>query len=220
MKSYGLVLAGGRSSRFGQEKAAVEVAGRPMIAWVLDVLRPACVDVAISARSGTFAARFAEQMACPALADQASDAQGPLAGVRAGLVWAQANGADLLASAPCDTPFLPADLVASLSRGWRPGDGARVAVSPRGLEPLCALWPLAALELIDDALAGGRHPPIRKVLGQLGAVEVRFPDAYAFANINTPDEYAAATRSDTAEQDQNDDDDEHQPEAAGRIVAP
>jgi molybdopterin-guanine dinucleotide biosynthesis protein A len=220
LKIYGLVLAGGRSSRFGQEKAAAEVAGRPMLAWVLDVLGPACVEVAVSAKPGSLASTLAERAAHPVLSDQACDPQGPLAGVRAGLLWAKAKGADLLASAPCDAPFLPPDLVASLAQGWSPGDGARVAVSPCGLEPVCALWPVAALDLIHEALAGGRHPPIRHVLEQLRGVEVRFPDAHAFANLNTPADYAAATRSDSAEQNQDDDDDQHQPEAAGRIIAP
>jgi len=192
---YGLVLAGGRSSRFGREKAAAEVAGRPMVAWVIDVLKLGCLDVAVSAGPDTYAASFAEQAGCTALADQASDADGPLAGVHAGLIWAHAKGADALATAPCDTPFLPADLVARLAEGWTPGDSARVAVSPKGIEPLCALWPVASLHLIGETLAAGRHPPIRQVLERLRAIEIAFPDADAFANLNTPTDYAAAKAS-------------------------
>jgi molybdopterin-guanine dinucleotide biosynthesis protein A len=193
VKVYGLVLAGGRSSRFGAEKAAAELAGRPMIAWVLDVLTPACVEVAISARPGTQASAYGEGAGYVTLADDPSDPEGPLAGLRAGLCWAQAQGADALASAPCDTPFLPTDLVARLAEGWTPGDSARVAVSPQGPAPLCALWPVpAALRLVGDALAAGRHPSIRQVLGDLRAVEVEFPDPRAFDNLNTLADYTAA----------------------------
>ncbi len=193
MKVYGLVLAGGRSSRFGQEKAAAQLAGRPMIAWVLDVLTPACVAVAVSARPGTQAAAYGDAVGCIALVDDSSDPEGPLAGVRAGLAWAHAHGADVLATAPCDTPFLPADLVARLVEGWTPGDGARMAVSPAGPAPLCALWPVPdALRLVGETLALGRHPSIRQVLEHLRAVEVEFPDPRAFDNLNTPADYAAA----------------------------
>jgi molybdopterin-guanine dinucleotide biosynthesis protein A len=193
MKVYGLVLAGGRSSRFGREKAAAEVAGRPMIAWVLDVLAPACAEVAINARPGAQASAFAQRAGCVILTDDPRDPEGPLAGVRAGLAWAHAHGADALATAPCDTPFLPADFVARLLHGWSPGDGARVAVSPEGLAPLCALWPIsAALDLIGDTLTAGRHPPIRRVLEALRAERIAFPDPRAFDNLNTLDDYAAA----------------------------
>ncbi len=190
---YGLVLAGGRSSRFGREKAAAEVSGRPMIAWVLDVLTPACRQVAVNAKLATRAADYGERAGCTILADDPSDPEGPLAGVRAGLGWAQAKGGDVLATAPCDTPFLPRDLVETLAQGWTPGAGARVAVSSAGPAPLCALWPIAsALDVIGEALAAGRHPPVRRVLEALGAVEVAFSDAGAFDNLNTPADYRAA----------------------------
>jgi len=198
LKVVGLVLAGGRSSRFGREKAAAEVAGRPMIAWVLDVLSPSCVEVAVNARPDSQAATYAEQAGYVTLADDPSDPEGPLAGVRAGLVWAQGLGADALATAPCDTPFLPTDLIARLAQGWTPGDGARVAVSPAGLAPLCALWPVpAALDLIGATLAAGRHPSIRRVLENLRAVEVEFPDPHAFDNLNTSADYEAAISAPT-----------------------
>jgi molybdopterin-guanine dinucleotide biosynthesis protein A len=193
MKVYGLVLAGGRSSRFGAEKAAAEVSGRSMIAWVLDVLTPACAAVAVNAGPGTKASAYGERAGYVTLADDPSDPQGPLAGLRAGLAWAQSAGADALATAPCDTPFLPADFVTRLADGWAPGDGARVAVSPAGPAPLCALWPVpAALDLVSETLAAGRHPSIRQVLEALRAVEVEFPDPRAFDNLNTPADYAAA----------------------------
>jgi molybdopterin-guanine dinucleotide biosynthesis protein A len=193
LKIYGLVLAGGRSSRFGREKAAAEVAGRPMIAWVLEVLAPPCVEIAINAKPASQASAFGEGLGFTTLVDDPAHPEGPLAGVCAGLAWAQGLGADALATAPCDTPFLPADLVARLVDGWAPGDGARVAVSPAGMAPLCALWPVpASLDLIREILAAGRHPPIRRVLEDLRAVEVEFPDPRAFDNLNTPEDYWAA----------------------------
>jgi molybdopterin-guanine dinucleotide biosynthesis protein A len=193
VKINGVVLAGGRSIRFGAEKAAAEVKGRPMIAWVLDVLTPACVEVAVNARPGSLASVYAEQAGLIRLADDPTDPEGPLAGLRAGLAWANTQGADALATAPCDTPFLPTDFVARLAAGWTPGDDARFAISSAGPAPLCALWPLpATLRLVSETLAAGRHPSIRQVLEALHAVAVAFPDPRAFDNLNTLVDYEAA----------------------------
>jgi molybdopterin-guanine dinucleotide biosynthesis protein A len=65
---------------------------------------------------------------------------GPLLGVAAALAHARRRGFSLLATAPCDAPFLPLDLVARLAAALVPS-GAPVAVarSPRGLEPMFAL---------------------------------------------------------------------------------
>ncbi len=109
-----------------------------------------------------------------------------MSGVKAGLAWARAAGAELLVSAPCDTPFLPADLVSRLAQALTPEAGAATARTTEGLQPLCTLWRCDRLEAVQAALAGGEHPAIRKVLAGLGAVEVGFDDARAFDNINTP----------------------------------
>ena len=183
----GLILAGGRSRRFGREKALAEIGGEPMIAWVARALCGATARLAISAPKVSLAAAFAAAHGFDWLGDAPEDVAGPLAGVRAGLRWAEAQGFGALATAPCDTPFLPDDLVRRLGAGGTATPA--VARTPRGPQPLCALWPTAILPRLDD-LAG--HPPMRAVLAQMGAVEVAFEDADAFANLNTVDELRLA----------------------------
>jgi molybdopterin-guanine dinucleotide biosynthesis protein A len=61
------------------------------------------------------------------------------------------------------------------------------------MEPLCALWRVSALPALETALAGGRHPPVHEVLERLGAGRIRFRDAAAFLNINTPEDLALAS---------------------------
>jgi molybdopterin-guanine dinucleotide biosynthesis protein A len=223
VKVFGLVLAGGRSSRFGREKAAADLAGRPLIAWVVDVLAQGCAEVAVNAKAGSMAEAFARGFGLTRLTDDPTDPEGPLAGVRAGLAWARAAGGDALVTAPCDTPFLPQNLTPRLMFAAHGGARAAVACTGEGLEPLCALWrvhnyqdtrglsgaetaeglgeaaPLDPEILIAQAFATGRHPPMRDVLAKLAAVEVMFPDARAFANLNTQADYIAAVRSARAE---------------------
>jgi molybdenum cofactor guanylyltransferase len=110
--------------------------------------------------------------------------------VAAALAQAAADGFDRLATAPCDAPFLPLDLVARLAAA---SEWAAVAVSDSGLEPTFALWPVSAQGMVEAALAEGRASP-RAVLDALGAARVTFPAARLdpFANLNTPAEFAAA----------------------------
>ena len=68
---------------------------------------------------------------------------------------------------------------------------AAVACTTDGLQPTCAIWRLDAAEAVASALAEARHPPLRKVLTALGAVEVPF-HASDFMNVNTPDEHTRA----------------------------
>ena len=73
----------------------------------------------------------------------------------------------------------------------RADGGAAMAETRDGRQPLCALWPVAALPAVREALAGGAHPPTWQVLERLGARKVLFDDPEAFANVNTRDDLAA-----------------------------
>jgi molybdopterin-guanine dinucleotide biosynthesis protein A len=186
----GLVLAGGRSSRFGGEKAAAALGGRSLLIWAVNRLQATCGWVAVNARRGAQAEALAVAHGLPVLHDVAGDADGPLAGVRAGLSWAAGIGARALAVSPCDTPFLPDDLFARLIQAA--GPGAAMAATAEGRQPLCAVWPVDALPLVAEALAGGGHPPTWQVLERLGAIEVGFDGPEAFVNLNTLEDLAAA----------------------------
>ena len=177
----GLVLAGGRSRRFGAEKAVALVEGRTMLERVLSLLGPACETVAVSAREGSAAAALAGSLELPVLFDSDGDPEGPLAGVKAGLAWAEGLGAARLLMAPCDTPFLPPDYAARMLAS----DPARPAVAmvADDLEPLCSVWPVALLGEVAAVLAKG-HPSVGALLTTLGATRIRFEDVAAFRNVN------------------------------------
>jgi molybdopterin-guanine dinucleotide biosynthesis protein A len=145
--------------------------------------------VAVSARPGSQAAAWALGRGLPVLTDDPRHGQGPLAGVHAGLLWARGLGAERLATAPCDAMRLPPDLVARLADGA----GGAIAMTADGeLEPLCALWPAAAAEALDAALAEGRHPAARRMAAELGFRSVPFAEPDAFANVNTAEDLARA----------------------------
>jgi molybdenum cofactor guanylyltransferase len=178
----GLALSGGRSSRFGGEKAAALLDGKPLLTWTVERLQASCAHVAVSARPGSEAETLAGGL--PVLHDRTGDPDGPLAGVRAGLQWAKTIGARALAVCPCDAPLLPADLYSRLIAAAGTG-GAAVAEAGGRPQSLCALWPVSALPALEAAIAGGEHPAVWRLLDEIGAVRVPFDDAEAFANLNT-----------------------------------
>ena len=185
----GLVLAGGRSVRFGGEKAVATLHGTPLLLWAVQRLRKTCSTVAVSVRRDSAAEALANSSNLPTLYDAPGDAAGPLSGVKAGLTWAVSLGVRLLAVSPCDAPLLPDDLFPRLIDHAE--GGAAMAETLEGRQPLCAVWPVAALPSVSAALQGGAHPPTWQVLESLGAKKVRFDAPEAFANLNTRGDLAA-----------------------------
>ena len=120
----------------------------------------------------------------PVLADGAFAGQGPLAGLAAGLAWAA--GSEALISVPCDTPVLPADVLARLL------PAPRYARAGGRDHYLVASWPVAGLPLL---LAQLRETDLRRVgdySRALGAVGVEFAaEGGCFANINRPEDLDA-----------------------------
>lgn len=189
----GLVIAGGRSVRFGGEKAAAILGNRPLLMWAARRLQGSCSTVAVNARPGTEAEALARAEGLPVLYDAPGDAAGPLAGVKAGLAWAMELGAYALAVSPCDAPLLPDELFARLIK--EAGSGAAMAETAEGRQPLCAVWPVSALPTLVAALANGAHPATWMMLESIGAKRVHFADTAAFANVNTrPDLAVLASR--------------------------
>lgn len=179
----GVVIAGGRSLRFGGEKAVAHFAGKPLLLWAVERLARVCSHVAVNARPDTEAAALTLAQGLELLHDAPGDPDGPLSGVKAGLGWAQRLGASTLAVSPCDAPLLPDDLHLRLVAAA--GTGAAMAVTVEGRQPLCAAWPVSALPTVAAALADGAHPPTWRMLEAVGAVQVHFDCPQAFANLNT-----------------------------------
>ena len=185
MKLGGLLLAGGRSRRFGSEKAVAPVGDGVMMDVPLGVLRQICMKTAVSVRAGSGAEAHAMSLSLNCLHDAATDAAGPLAGIRRGLSWAADAGFDCLAVAPCDVPTVTSTHYQTLIDAVEQGAPAAFGQSSSGPEPLVSLWPIAhGLTMFDTVMEDGAHPAIRDVLAALGAVPVNL-SGYNGRNVNT-----------------------------------
>jgi molybdopterin-guanine dinucleotide biosynthesis protein A len=180
----GLVLAGGRSRRFGAEKAVAPYLGRPMMDWSLDILAAGCQTLAVNAPAGSGAAALAASKGLAVVSDAAGDPDGPLSGVLAGLVWARNQGAGWLVTVPCDMPGLPDDLLEQLIQRAGSGPGARLETAD-GRQPLCALWSIGLIAPLRQALDLG-HPPVWAFQDHAGMRRARLE--VTLANLNRPDD--------------------------------
>ena len=180
----GVILAGGQGRRMGSvDKGLRELRGKAMVAWVLERFAPQVEEMLINANQNLDVyAKFGHRV----IPDEIGGFAGPLAGLQRGLSEARHP---LVATAPCDTPFMPADLVTRLHVALETQQ-AQLAVARTGDQPhpvfcICRRDVLPHLtKFLND---GGRK--IDAWYSTLKVVEVAFDDQPgAFSNINTPDE--------------------------------
>lgn len=185
---YGLVLAGGRSTRMQRDKAALEYSGRTQLERAVEMITPLVARVFVSVRrdqvSDPLRARFAQ------IVDS-----GEIGGPIAGIIAAQARHPDaawlVLA---CDLPLLDRKTLEHLLRARRPSRQATAYRSTHGdlPEPLCAIYEPSSREALRAYVASGRDCP-RKFLINADAELLDQPEAGALDNVNTPQEYGYAT---------------------------
>ena len=179
----GLILAGGQGQRMGgRDKGLLDLGGQSMIAHVIERLCPQVDELLISANRHP--ADY-QAFGCPVIADHTPDYTGPLAGMLRGLEQARGNW---LVTAPCDSPFLPHDLVRRL-RAAVAHEEAIAVVHARGeLQPVFAFIPTCLAASLQDFLRRARRK-ITDWYGEHLLVSVDFSDQdAAFDNINTEDD--------------------------------
>ncbi len=172
----------------GVDKGLQPFQGQPMAQHVLSRLQPQVGQIMINANQNL--ERYAE-LGIPVWPDNISGFAGPLAGLQAGLSYCTS---DYLVTAPCDSPFLPADLVQTLANALETHQAA-LAVAATGtsgtpswrVHPVFCLVRQSLLPHLTDYLEqGGRK--IDDWYASLRVVEVPFADESAFRNINTRQE--------------------------------
>ncbi|MBJ3776787.1 molybdenum cofactor guanylyltransferase [Acuticoccus mangrovi] len=188
------IYAGGDGSRIGGGKPLRLLAGRPLLARVVDRLGTQAATLGIVARTTAEAealiAALAPHLAAPVAARLVPWADRPgLAGPVAALLGAaDATRADHLLTAPTDTPFLPADLAtrlrAALADAAPPQDGAAIAVDRR-LNPTVGLFRVERLRRLPSGWS------LIDTLTPLDPRHVAFSED-ELLNINTADDLAAA----------------------------
>ncbi|MCL4766964.1 MAG: molybdenum cofactor guanylyltransferase MobA [Hyphomicrobiaceae bacterium] len=191
----GVLLAGGLSRRMGGgDKCLRDLAGRPMLARVIERLAPQVGAMVLNANGDP--ARF-QPFGLAVVPDTVGGFAGPLAGVLAGMRWSASAAPDAqwIVTVSTDAPFLPLDLTRRLLAAV--ADGPRtiaLAASGGDVHPVIGLWPVVLADDLEQRLEAG----VRKVLdwtGRHASVVVDFPFLRfhgrmidPFFNANTPEE--------------------------------
>ncbi len=193
--TLGLILDGGLARRMGAvDKGLVPLAGKPMLAYVIERLRPQCGALAISANGD--AARFAP-FGLSVVADDPPDFSGPLAGVLAGLELCARTGSQIthVATLPADAPFAPGNFVPRLHEARR-ASGAAIAVAASGgrLHHVAALWPAGLAAELRRALAEEGLRKVESFAQRFSVALVEWPceSVDPFFNVNTKEDLARA----------------------------
>lgn len=185
---FGVVVAGGKSRRFGGHKVLAPLAGSPIGIWGVRALEAAGLSVGVvSAAEGVEAA-----LGVPARPDLEVDL-GPIGGLWTALQWAEERGDGGVLLLGCDMPLVDEPLLRTIV-GWSPAAPAVVPVGPTGLEPLCALYRLTCateverrLHSDDRSLHGLANAVGATFMGEDVVAEVTDP-RQAFMNVNTPED--------------------------------
>jgi molybdenum cofactor guanylyltransferase len=185
-----VILAGGQGTRIGGDKGLQSLQGRALISWVVDAVKRDSEEILISANGQQAAyAEFGYRV----IADQMPDWPGPLAGLEAALSVAQTQ---YVLSVPCDTPFLPEDLILRLLDSLMADAAeASVAVVAGRRQPAIALYNKNVLPRLRDYLGAGRRK-VNDWLDSLQLSEVVFDNEREFDNINTREELLRANQLD------------------------
>jgi molybdopterin-guanine dinucleotide biosynthesis protein A len=196
MKTLGVVMAGGRNTRYGGLKAFAEVSGRRIVDRVIGALREATDDVVIIANDASAYA----SLGLPIRSDETSDGAA-LAGLLTALHWSRERKCGGVVTVACDMPFAPAALLSRLI-AFAQKHGADIVApesgSRRGVEPLCAYYANACIAPIEHAIARndlrmiGFYDDVASMPLPIDEVRTFGDPDVLFLNVNTPEELIRA----------------------------
>ena len=194
----GVVLAGGRSSRMGVDKASLVIDGRTMLQRTVDALEGVVDEIVVVLAPGQ--AQDEVQSSHPVrFVEDPVEGEGPLVGIAAGLGAAQAPVALVVG---CDMPYLRPALLRLIAERASAGSRLVVPLHAGRPEPLCSAWRTNAVTVIHAHIEAGDRA-IMAVASDLDAQRVppedyaaADPDGRSFINLNTPEEFRAVLADD------------------------
>lgn len=186
------ILAGGKSTRMGTDKALVRLRGRTLLDLALETARSVATKVAIVGSSTKFSAH------APVIEDIFPDC-GPLGGIHAAL---QSSTSDLNLILGVDLPLVTPQLLEFLLSKAAGSPAALVTVprTIRGWQPLCAVYRREFRQVAEDALRAGRYkidalfdPARTRAIAEEELRAAGF-SAEVFRNLNTPEDLVEVSK--------------------------
>jgi len=191
-KPAGVILAGGRSTRFGSDKASARLNGRPLLQWVADALSPVCAHIVVVRARGQVLPEVLSPVPLR-LIDDVYDDLGPIAGLVAAF---RALEGGLAVAVSCDTPLLQPALLRAMVEAA--GDHDAVCGRAGSLQPLPGVFRVEACLPVFERRVADRRLALRGVFDDLRVRVLEEPDLRrrdpaldSFRGANTPLELSA-----------------------------
>ncbi|TDQ40743.1 molybdenum cofactor guanylyltransferase [Aureibacillus halotolerans] len=187
----GVVLAGGLSSRFGSPKPFAKTQGKFFYEFAVEAISSLVDETIVVTNEGLQDQFINRGVSC--LVDVSMfRQQGPLAGLYTAM---EHREADWYIVVPSDLPRMTTAVFTELKANACPSCDAIIPMVNEVAEPLVGLYAAQVKPVIKRQLKGGKRS-VHKMLNELRVRYVRFDDAEAFQNINTPADYECMERED------------------------
>ena len=174
----GIILAGGQSSRMGQDKSSLLYKDKALIQWSVDVLKPLCNQLLISTNNNNL-----NYLGFPIVSDEVKRI-GPIGGLYSCLKKSNTRLNLIIA---CDTPYLSVNIYKTLLNNAKDGFSA-VAVDDNGnSEPLIACYQKDVSEVIGKMIMSKKYK-LQDLLNSINVNKIAFPDSSFSKNINQPED--------------------------------
>lgn len=188
----GVVLAGGKSQRFGQDKVEVNLGNKTLIEHTLDKIKFKFEDVIIVSNKTNF-------KNYKIINDCIEGQLGPLVGVLSAMKWIKKNNKpyEWVATFPCDTPFFNTKIIDEFIKFSKTKDGLLYFVKSNKIRHnIFGLWSLKLIEILEKDIIKNNYRKVEKWADKIGVRIINIEDNKKdfFLNINTKDDLIAAER--------------------------
>ncbi len=180
MDITGVVLAGGESSRMGEEKSLMQFRKQQLINFSISALQPYCSEILISSSKDIH-----QKFSCRIIADEFQKI-GPIAGIHSAL---KNSKTDYIIILPCDSPMVKPQFVQYLISQIEENDKAIVPQYQENKEPLFSIYHKSILAVVESQISN-RDYRLTHLLDQVKAKVIEVTDRSCFVNINTPEDFS------------------------------
>jgi molybdopterin-guanine dinucleotide biosynthesis protein A len=188
----GVILAGGKSSRFGEDKSKVKLNGKTLLGYTLDKIKSKFSKILIVSNN-----KIVEDYIT--IKDCIEGNLGPLVGVLSAMKWIKKNNQSYnwIATFPCDTPFFNISLVDKFREASKESDSLLYFVkSDQKRHNIFGLWSLKLVETLEKDIVENKHRKVERWANKIGVktINITYKETDPFFNINTKEDLAEAEK--------------------------
>jgi len=188
----GVILAGGKSERFGEDKSKVKLNGKTLLEHTLDKIKYKFNAIVIVSNNKIVKDHIT-------IKDCIDGQLGPLVGVLSAMKWIKKNNYSYkwIATFPCDTPFFNISIIDKFIDAIKLNDSLLYFVkSNEKRHNIFGLWSLKLIEILEKDIIKNNHKKVEKWANKIGVktINIYYDEIDPFFNINTKEDLVEAEK--------------------------